>query len=150
MGRAVGGGLSAPTIISKKPFMLLSLHPPCLFLSRHQPGSELIGRAPATQNIKQPGGRGGAATNPHSLPPTIRSQQPQQRRFVLHAWCLIRSSGRRHMEAVTLSGRTTHSGLTEGPFSPGCPSATAPPGFALKHTDPKSNRVKYVDNGSNM
>lgn len=65
LGRAAGDGLSAPTIISKKPFMLLSLHPPCFFLSRHQPGSELIGRAPATQNIKQPAGWGG-----HRHPPS--------------------------------------------------------------------------------
>lgn len=76
MGRAAGHVLSAPTIISKKPFMLLSLHPPCFFLSRHQPGSDLIGRAPATQNIKQPGGWEGTATLPHSLPPTIICQEP--------------------------------------------------------------------------
>lgn len=76
LGRAAGDGLSAPTIISKKPSTLLSLHPPCVFLSRHQPGSELIGRAPATQNIKQPAGWKGTTTLPHSLPPTIICQQP--------------------------------------------------------------------------
>lgn len=107
MGRAAGDDLSAPTIISKKPFMVLSQHPPNFFLSWHQPGSELIGRAPATQNIKQPAGWG--APLPSLTVYVLLLYPSSHNKRVCPKRGLIRSSGRHEMGPVSLSALTEQS-----------------------------------------